>query len=42
MTAGMLKMENVKNDIQQEVSDMMLKMKLVAEDLKGLSVDEVL
>lgn len=42
MTAGMLKMESVKTDIQQQVSDMMLKMKLVAEDIKGIKVDEVL
>lgn len=42
MTEGLLKMENIKSDIQQEVSDMMLKMKLVAEDIKGIKVDEVL
>lgn len=42
MTEGLLKMQNVKSNVQQEVSDMMLKMKLVAEDVKGLNVDELL
>ena len=42
LTEAILKMNNVKNDVQQEVSDMMSKMKLVAEDLKGLEVDEMI
>lgn len=42
LTEAILKMDGVKADIQQEVSDMVTKMKLVAEDLKGLKVDELL
>ena len=42
LTEAILKMDGVKTNIQQEVSDMVTKMKLVAEDLKGLKVDELL
>ena len=42
LTEAILKMDGVKTNIQQEVSDMVSKMKLVAEDLKGLKVDELL
>lgn len=42
LTEAMLKMDGVKNDVQKEVADMVSKMKLVAEDLKGLKVDELL
>lgn len=42
LTEAILKMDGVKNDVQKEVADMVSKMKLVAEDLKGLKVDELL
>lgn len=42
LTEAMLKMDGVKNDVQKEVADMVSKMKLAAEDLKGLKVDELL
>lgn len=42
MTEAILKMDGIKNDVKQEISDMMTKMKLVAEDLKGIKVDELL
>ncbi len=35
-------MDKVKTDIQQEVSDMVMKMNLVADDIKGIKVDELL
>lgn len=42
LTESILKMDGVKSDVQQEVSEMMTKMKLVAEDLKGIKVDELI
>lgn len=42
LTEALLKMDGVKNDVQKEVADMVSKMKLAAEDLKGLKVDELL
>lgn len=42
VTEAMLKMDKVRNDIKQEVSEMMSKMNLAAEDLKGIKVDELL
>lgn len=42
LTEAILKMDGIKNDVQQEVSDMVSKMKIAAEDLKGLKVDEMI
>ncbi len=42
MTEAMLKMDSVKEDVKQQVADMVTKMKLVAEDVKGIKVDELL
>ncbi len=42
VTEAMLKMDDVKNDIKQEISDMVTKMNLAAEDIKGIKVDELL
>lgn len=42
LTESILKMDGVKNDVQQEVSEMMTKMKLVAEDIKGIQVDAMI
>ena len=42
VTEALLKMDKVKTDIQQEVSDMVMKMNLVADDIKGIKVDELL
>lgn len=42
MTEGLLIMDEAKNTVQQEVADIMMKMKLVAEDVKGIKVDELL
>ena len=42
LTEAILKMDGIKNDVKQEVSDMMTKMKIAAEDLKGLKVDEMI
>lgn len=42
LTEAILKMDGIKNDEKQEVSDMITKMKIAAEDLKGLKVDEMI
>lgn len=42
ITEGLLRMDNVRNDVKQEIADIMLKMKLVAEDFKGIEIDELL
>ncbi len=42
LTEALLKMDGVRNDIKQQVSDVVMKMKLVAEDVKGIKVDELL
>lgn len=42
VTEAMLKMDGVKNDIKREISEMVTKMNLAAEDLKGIKVDELL
>lgn len=40
MTEQLVKMDQVKNDVQQEVADIVTQMKLVVEDVKGIKVDE--
>ncbi|MCI9124440.1 MAG: hypothetical protein HFH35_10245 [Eubacterium sp.] len=40
LTEGMLLMQGAKSNIEQEVSDMMLKMKLVTIEAKGIKIDE--
>lgn len=42
VTESLLRMDDIKNNVKQEVSDIMSKMKLVAEDVKGIKVDEIL
>lgn len=42
VTEAMLKMDGVKNDVKREISEMVTKMNLVAEDVKGIKVDELL
>lgn len=42
VTESILKMDGLRNDVKQEISDMMTKMNLVAEDLKGIQVDALL
>ncbi|MDE7313055.1 MAG: hypothetical protein K2N87_15760 [Eubacterium sp.] len=42
LTESILKMDGIKSDVQKEVSEMMTKMKLVAEDLKGIKVDQLI
>lgn len=39
ITEQFVKMGQVKNDVQQEVADIMSQMKLVVEDVKGIKVD---
>lgn len=39
VTEQFVKMGQIKNDVQQEVADIMSQMKLVAEDVKGIKVD---
>ena len=41
-TEEMLQMSNNTSDFQQELKDIMNKMKLVAEDIKGTTVDTTL
>ena len=40
LTEGMLLMQGAKSNIEQEVSDMMLKMKLVTIEAKGIKIDD--
>lgn len=40
-TEAMVQLENQKADYQQEIEEMMRKMGLVAEDIKGIKVDEI-
>ena len=42
LTESILKMDGIKNEVKQEVADMMTKMKLVAEDIKGIEVDTMI
>lgn len=42
LTEGMLLMQGAKSSIEQEVSDMMLKMKLVTIEAKGIKIDETI
>lgn len=42
VTEKMLEMDGVKTDVQQEIKDMMNKMKLLEEDMKGAAIDETL
>lgn len=42
VTESILKMDGLKSEVKQEISDMMTKMNLVAEDLKGIKVDALL
>lgn len=42
LTENLLQMDGIKNNIQQEVADIAMKMKLVAEDVKGIKVDELI
>ena len=37
-----VQLDDVKTDIQQEIKDMVTKMKLLEEDIKGAAVDAVL
>lgn len=39
LTENLLKLDSVQNDVKQEVKDIMMEMKLVAEDIKGIKVD---
>lgn len=39
VTEQIVKIDKVKNDVQQEIADMMSQMKLVVEDVKGIKVD---
>lgn len=41
MTEAMVQLDSNKEDYQKEIEEMMRKMKLVAEDIKGIKVDEV-
>lgn len=40
MTEDMLKLDGVQDTVKQEVQDIMLEMKLVAENMKGIKIDE--
>ena len=40
MTEAMVQLDSQKADYQQEIEEMMRKMKLMAEDIKGIKVDE--
>lgn len=40
MTEQLVRMDQVKSDVQQEVADIVTQMKLVVEDVKGIKVDE--
>lgn len=39
ITDQLVKMDQVKNDVQQEIADIVSQMKLVVEDVKGIKVD---
>lgn len=41
MTEAMVQLDGQKEDYQREIEEMMRKMNLVAEDLKGIKVDEI-
>lgn len=41
MTEAMVQLDSNKGDYQKEIEEMMRKMKLVAEDIKGIKVDEI-
>ncbi len=40
LTENLLKMEGIQNEVRQEIEEVVQKMNLVAEDLKGIRVDE--
>lgn len=42
VTESILKMDHLQSEVKQEISDMMTKMNLVAEDMKGIKVDALL
>lgn len=42
LTESMLKMETLHNDIKQEIGEIVQKMNLIEEDMKGVRVDEIL
>ena len=41
MTEAMVQLEGHKEDYQREIEEMMRKMNLMAEDIKGIKVDEI-
>ena len=41
MTEAVVQLEGHKEDYQREIEEMMRKMNLMAEDIKGIKVDEI-